>query len=46
MFRAFVDEEPRRPAAVAANSGSNTGVIIGAIAVVVVLAAIAWFAFN
>jgi hypothetical protein len=48
MFRAFVDEgEPqqRRPAT-AAQSGPRIGVIVGVVAVVVVLAAVAWLALG
>jgi hypothetical protein len=48
MFRAFVDEgEPqqRRPVT-AAQSGPRIGVITGVVAVVVVLAAVAWLAFG
>ncbi|MEU1123322.1 hypothetical protein ABZ371_07000 [Streptomyces sp. NPDC005899] len=48
MFRAFVDEgEPqgrRRPAEAA--SRSRTGVIVGVVAVLVVLAAVAWLALG
>ncbi|GAA3000938.1 hypothetical protein JCM13580A_31520 [Streptomyces drozdowiczii] len=48
MFRAFVDEgEPQhaqQPAAV--SSGPRTGLIIGIIAVVVVLGAVAWLALG
>ncbi|MER6117278.1 hypothetical protein E6R60_29225 [Streptomyces sp. A0642] len=48
MFRAFVDEgEPQRrqqPAAV--SSGPRTGLIVGIVAVIVVLGAVAWLALG
>ncbi|MEU8891180.1 hypothetical protein [Streptomyces sp. NPDC048442] len=49
MFRAFVDEEPAQqgrsqPAAQA--SGPKTGLIVGIVAVVIVLAAVAWLALG
>ncbi|MDX3076751.1 hypothetical protein ACIP98_16410 [Streptomyces sp. NPDC088354] len=43
MFRAFVDEEP---AQVQTSGGSRTGLIVGIIAAVVVVAAVAWFALS
>ncbi|MGW7050105.1 hypothetical protein [Streptomyces sp. NPDC054887] len=49
MFRAFVDEgEPQRqqPAAAAASGGPKTGLIVGVVAVLVVLAAVAWLALG
>ncbi len=51
MFRAFVDEgEPQRrqqPAAVSSSSsGPRTGLIVGIVAVVIVLGAVAWLAFG
>ncbi|MGX1882484.1 hypothetical protein [Streptomyces sp. NPDC055287] len=49
MFRAFVDEgEPQRqqPAAAAASGGPRTGLIVGVVAVVAVLAAVAWLALG
>ncbi|MEO3972900.1 hypothetical protein [Streptomyces sp. CAU 1734] len=49
MFRAFVDEGApqgggRRQAAAAQSSGPRTGVIVGVVAAIVVLAAVAWLA--
>ncbi|MEU8567885.1 hypothetical protein AB0C51_05870 [Streptomyces pathocidini] len=49
MFRAFVDEgQPGRQAAPApsASGGSRTGVILGVIAAVVIIAAVAWLALS
>ncbi|MCX5199944.1 hypothetical protein OG897_00485 [Streptomyces sp. NBC_00237] len=51
MFRAFVDEEPaqqqqRRSQPAAQSSGPKTGLIIGIVAVVAVLAAVAWLALG
>ncbi|THA59621.1 hypothetical protein E6P78_29215 [Streptomyces sp. A0958] len=50
MFRAFVDEgEPQRrqqPAAVSSSSGPRTGLIVGIVAVVIVLGAVAWLALG
>ncbi|MBB6437177.1 hypothetical protein ACQPZG_18000 [Streptomyces sp. CA-294286] len=49
MFRAFVDEEPaqqRRSQPAAQASGPRTGLIIGIVAVVLVLAAVAWLALG
>ncbi|OEJ26141.1 hypothetical protein AR457_18310 [Streptomyces agglomeratus] len=49
MFRAFVDDgEPQRqqPAAATAPGGPRTGLIVGVVAVVVILAAVAWLAFG
>ncbi|NBM16446.1 hypothetical protein [Streptomyces sp. GC420] len=49
MFRAFVDEgapqEPR-PTAATQGGGPRVGVIAGVIAVIVVLAAVAWLALS
>ncbi|MFF3326068.1 hypothetical protein [Streptomyces sp. NPDC002889] len=48
MFRAFVDEgapQGRRPAA-AAPSSSRVGLIVGVIAAVVILGAVAWLALG
>ncbi|MFE3829942.1 hypothetical protein [Streptomyces sp. NPDC059092] len=46
MFRAFVDDgEPQRRQAPPQQSGPKTGVIIGVVAAVVVLAVVAWLAF-
>ncbi|CAM5485703.1 hypothetical protein AB0M94_07645 [Streptomyces xanthochromogenes] len=50
MFRAFVDEgapqgrQPATPAATAA--GPRVGLIVGVVAVIVVLAAVAWLALG
>ncbi|MFF4870490.1 hypothetical protein ACWDUX_01220 [Streptomyces sp. NPDC003444] len=47
MFRAFVDEgapQRQQPQAVAASSGPRVGLIVGVVAAVVVLAAVAWLA--
>jgi hypothetical protein len=47
MFRAFVDEDtPQRQATSTRSSGPRVGVIVGVIAVVAVLAAVAWLAFG
>lgn len=47
MFRAFVDDAPqtRQPAA-AASSGPRVGLIVGIVAAVVVVAAVAWLALG
>ncbi|AQA12757.1 hypothetical protein HUF15_07195 [Streptomyces samsunensis] len=46
MFRAFVDEGTRQPQTTAATSGGGprVGVIVGVIAAVVIVAAVAWLA--
>ncbi|MDX2645897.1 hypothetical protein OG937_22125 [Streptomyces sp. NBC_00510] len=41
MFRAFVDEEPAQAQAA---GGNKTGLIVGIVAAVVVIAAVVWFA--
>ncbi|WP_217162966.1 hypothetical protein [Streptomyces sp. AC512_CC834] len=47
MFRAFVDEAPQtRPAAPAASSGPRVGLIVGIVAAVIVVAAVAWLALG
>lgn len=49
MFRAFVDEaapQGGRRRAAAPKSGPSTGVIIGVIAAVMVIAAVAWLALS
>ena len=48
MFRAFVDEEPvqQSTATYSSGGGNRVGLIAGIVAVVVVLAAVAWFAFS
>ncbi|MFJ2645904.1 hypothetical protein [Streptomyces sp. SID3212] len=46
MFRAFVDDgEPERRQAPQQQSGPKVGLIVGVVAVVVVLAVVAWLAF-
>jgi hypothetical protein len=44
MFRAFVDEAPQARQQQAASAGPRIGVILGVVAVVVVVAAVAWLA--
>ncbi|GGS38474.1 hypothetical protein AB0E75_12670 [Streptomyces griseoviridis] len=48
MFRAFVDEEgpATRPTAAAGSSGPRVGLIVGVVAVIVVVAAVAWLALS
>jgi len=46
MFRAFVDEAPQGRQQAAASSGPRIGVIIGAVAAVAVLVAVAWLALK
>ncbi|MGQ4414532.1 hypothetical protein ACN6LA_004055 [Streptomyces sp. SAS_269] len=47
MFRAFVDEGPQgRPQQQPTSSGSRVGLIIGIVAAVVVVAAVAWLALK
>ncbi|MER7112141.1 hypothetical protein [Streptomyces sp. NPDC000229] len=47
MFRAFVDEgTPQRQQQVAAQSGPKVGLIAGVVAVVVIVAAVAWLALG
>ncbi|MBC2865792.1 hypothetical protein [Streptomyces mexicanus] len=46
MFRAFVDEAPQGRRQQAAPSGPRVGLIVGIVAVVVVVAAVAWLAFK
>ncbi len=46
MFRAFVDEAPQGRQQQAASSGPRVGLIVGIVAVVVVVAAVAWLAFK
>ncbi|MFB6553840.1 hypothetical protein [Streptomyces sp. NPDC056405] len=48
MFRAFVDEGPqsRQAAAPAASSGPRIGLIVGIVAAVVIVAAVAWLALK
>ena len=45
MFRAFVDEGGRQPqTAATASGGSRVGVIVGVVAAIVIVAAVAWLA--
>lgn len=47
MFRAFVDDAPQtRQAAPAASSGPRIGLIVGIVAAVIVVAAVAWLALG
>jgi hypothetical protein len=46
MFRAFVDEAPGRGARAATSSGPRIGLIIGVIAAIAVVAAVAWLALS
>lgn len=48
MFRAFVDDAPqsRQAAAPAASSGPRVGLIVGIVAAVIVVAAVAWLALG
>ncbi|MFH8842527.1 hypothetical protein [Streptomyces sp. NPDC017868] len=49
MFRAFVDEgtpQQRQPQAATRSGGPKVGLIVGVVAVIVVLAAVAWLALG
>ncbi|MGW0992443.1 hypothetical protein [Streptomyces sp. NPDC002520] len=46
MFRAFVDEAPQARQQQAASSGPRTGLIIGIVVAVAVVAAVAWLALK
>lgn len=49
MFRAFVDDggpESRQAAPAAASSGPRIGLIVGIVAAVVIIAAVAWLAMK
>jgi hypothetical protein len=46
MFRAFVDEGPQARPRQAARSGPRIGLILGVVAAVVVVAAVAWLALS
>ncbi|BFO22851.1 hypothetical protein [Streptomyces sp. NPDC048584] len=47
MFRAFVDEEPQaRQPATTSGGGPRIGLIIGIIAAVAIVAAVAWLALK
>lgn len=44
MFRAFVDEPQARQAAAPSGSGPRIGLILGVVAAVAIIAAVAWLA--
>ncbi|MET7439857.1 hypothetical protein ACWERY_01310 [Streptomyces sp. NPDC004082] len=46
MFRAFVDEGPQARPQQAAQSGPRIGLILGVVAAVIVVAAVAWLALS
>ncbi|MFD0445204.1 hypothetical protein ACFQ10_26605 [Streptomyces indonesiensis] len=47
MFRAFVDEGTRQPqTSTASGGGSRVGLIVGVVAAVVIVAAVAWLALG
>ncbi|MFD7062918.1 hypothetical protein [Streptomyces sp. NPDC059906] len=48
MFRAFVDDAPqtRQAAPAASSSGPRVGLIVGIVAAVIVVAAVAWLALG
>ncbi|MFI9610985.1 hypothetical protein ACIHCM_04695 [Streptomyces sp. NPDC052023] len=46
MFRAFVDEAPQGRQQAAAQSGPRIGLIVGIVAAVVIVAAVAWLALK
>lgn len=46
MFRAFVDEAPQARQQASAPSGPRMGLIIGVIAALAVVAAVAWLALK
>ncbi|MEV8088741.1 hypothetical protein [Streptomyces nigra] len=46
MFRAFVDEGPQAAGSRQASSGPRIGLIVGVIAAVVIVAAVAWLALK
>ncbi|MFJ4687547.1 hypothetical protein ACIQNG_19515 [Streptomyces sp. NPDC091377] len=46
MFRAFVDEEPQGGRQRQASSGPKLGLILGVVAAVVIVAAVAWLALK
>ncbi|MFJ5260534.1 hypothetical protein ACIQAC_08710 [Streptomyces sp. NPDC088387] len=46
MFRAFVDEPPQGGRQQQASSGPRVGLILGVVAVLVVVAAVAWLALK
>ncbi|WP_418957954.1 hypothetical protein [Streptomyces tritici] len=46
MFRAFVDEAPQRQAQAAPASGPRVGLIVGVVAALVIVGAVAWLALG
>jgi hypothetical protein len=46
MFRAFVDESPAGRQQAAAPSGPRIGLILGVVAAIAVVAAVAWLALK
>ncbi|GAA3051657.1 hypothetical protein [Streptomyces glomeratus] len=46
MFRAFVDEAPQGRQSAPASAGPRIGLIVGVIAAVVIVAAVAWLALK
>ncbi|MFJ5534530.1 hypothetical protein [Streptomyces sp. NPDC093261] len=46
MFRAFVDEAPQGRQQASAPTGPRVGLIIGVVAAVVIVAAVAWLALK
>ncbi|MBZ9642459.1 hypothetical protein [Streptomyces sp. PSKA30] len=46
MFRAFVDEAPQTRQQAAAPAGPRLGLIVGIVAAVVIVAAVAWLALK
>ncbi|MCN9243164.1 hypothetical protein NGF19_20595 [Streptomyces sp. RY43-2] len=46
MFRAFVDEAPQAAQQQQASSGPRIGLIVGVLATVVIVAAVAWLALK
>ncbi|MEU0603605.1 MULTISPECIES: hypothetical protein [unclassified Streptomyces] len=46
MFRAFVDEAPQAARQQETSSGPRVGLILGVVAAVVIVAAVAWLAFK
>ncbi|MFI1354887.1 hypothetical protein ACH4TV_15145 [Streptomyces sp. NPDC020898] len=46
MFRAFVDETPQGSRPAAAPAGPRIGLIVGVVAAVLIVAAVAWLALK
>lgn len=46
MFRAFVDEAPQGRQQAAAPSGPRIGLIVGVVAAIAIVAAVAWLALK